>query len=65
MSAAVSSIRAWLETHAEGVLVVTGGSDYHGAHKPGLRLGHGRGGLKVPDDLLDRLETRQRLGTYH
>jgi hypothetical protein len=45
-------------------MVVTGGSDYHGAHKPGLRLGHGRGGLQVPDDLLDRLETRQRLGSY-
>ena len=46
-------------------MVVTGGSDYHGAHKPGLRLGSGRGGLKVPDDLLDRLETQQIHGTYH
>jgi predicted metal-dependent phosphoesterase TrpH len=45
-------------------MVVTGGSDYHGAHKPGLRLGHGRGGLQVPDELLDRLETQQRLGAY-
>jgi predicted metal-dependent phosphoesterase TrpH len=45
-------------------MVVTGGSDYHGAHKPGLRLGSGRGGLKVPDELLERLETQQRLGTY-
>jgi len=45
-------------------MVVTGGSDYHGAHKPGLRLGRGSGGLKVPDELLGRLETQQRLGTY-
>jgi hypothetical protein len=45
-------------------MVVTGGSDYHGANKPGLRLGRGRGGLQVPDDLLDRLETQQRLGAY-
>ena len=45
-------------------MVVTGGSDYHGAHKPGLRLGGGRGGLKVPDDLLPALETQQRLGSY-
>lgn len=45
-------------------MVVTGGSDYHGANKPGLRLGRGRGGLQVPDDLLDRLETQQKLGTY-
>ncbi len=46
-------------------MVATGGSDYHGANKPGLRLGRGRGGLQVPDDLLEKLETRQRLGSYH
>ncbi|WP_291271470.1 PHP domain-containing protein [Geothrix sp.] len=45
-------------------MVVTGGSDYHGGNKPGLRLGSGRGGLKVPDDLLERLETQQKNGTY-
>jgi predicted metal-dependent phosphoesterase TrpH len=45
-------------------MVVTGGSDYHGGNKPGLRLGRGRGGLQVPDDLLDRLENQQRLGTF-
>jgi len=45
-------------------MVVTGGSDYHGANKPGLRLGRGRGGLQVPDELLDRLETQQRFGSY-
>ncbi len=46
-------------------MVVTGGSDYHGAHKPGLRLGHGRGGLRVPNDLLEDLKTQQRLGAHH
>jgi len=46
-------------------MVVTGGSDYHGANKPGLRLGRGRGGLQVPDDLLDQLETQQKFGSYH
>jgi len=45
-------------------MVVTGGSDYHGANKPGLRLGAGRGGLKVPDALLDELERQQKDGTY-
>jgi predicted metal-dependent phosphoesterase TrpH len=45
-------------------MIVTGGSDYHGRHKPGLRLGRGRGGLQVPDELLDRLETQQRFGSY-
>jgi predicted metal-dependent phosphoesterase TrpH len=46
-------------------MVVTGGSDYHGAHKPGIRLGRGTGGLKVPDELLDGLEAQQRRGSYH
>jgi hypothetical protein len=46
-------------------MIVTGGSDYHGANKPGLRLGRGRGGLQVPDELLDRLETQQKLGAHH
>jgi 3',5'-nucleoside bisphosphate phosphatase len=37
-------------------LLVTGGSDFHGAVKPEIRLGTGRGGnLKVPDDLVERL----------
>jgi predicted metal-dependent phosphoesterase TrpH len=35
-------------------LFVTGGSDFHGAAKPGLELGTGRGGnLKIPDDLFE------------
>lgn len=46
-------------------MVVTGGSDYHGGNKPGLRLGRGRGGLQVPDELLVHLETQQRFGSYH
>jgi len=46
-------------------MVATGGSDYHGGNKPGLRLGRGRGGLQVPDELLEKLETQQRLGSYH
>lgn len=45
-------------------MLVSGGSDYHGAHKPGLRLGRGRGGLQVPDDLLEQLELHQRRGSY-
>ncbi len=40
-------------------LVATGGSDYHGTVKQGLRVGTGRGDLKVPDDVLDRLEARR------
>lgn len=33
-------------------LLISGGSDYHGANKPYLSLGKGRGSLFVPDDLL-------------
>ncbi|MGQ0802928.1 MAG: PHP domain-containing protein [Actinomycetota bacterium] len=40
-------------------LAVTGGSDYHGENKPDLRVGTGRGDLAVPDELLDRLESRR------
>lgn len=45
-------------------MVVTGGSDYHGGNKPGLRLGVGRGGLKVPDSLLEALEVQQARGAW-
>jgi hypothetical protein len=39
-------------------LLVTGGSDFHGAAKPGLRLGTGRGGnLKIPADLFEKLHS--------
>jgi len=34
----------YLEYAAKYDLATTGGSDYHGAHKPGVRLGHGREG---------------------
>ena len=37
-------------------LRVTGGSDFHGAVKPGVKLGSGSdGNLKIPMDLMDRL----------
>ena len=38
-------------------LVPTGGSDFHGATKPDLFVGTGTGDLKVPDRVLDQLET--------
>ena len=42
-------------------LMVTGGSDYHGAVKPGVFLGTGFGGnLKIPADLIDRLREYAR-----
>jgi hypothetical protein len=37
-------------------LLVTGGSDFHGAAKPGVQLGRGyKDNLKIPADLVDRL----------
>jgi len=38
-------------------LVATGGSDFHGASKPDLHVGTGTGDLKIPDRVLDQLET--------
>ena len=41
-------------------LLLSGGSDFHGANKPGLDLGCGYGKLFVPEELLDKIkETRQ------
>jgi hypothetical protein len=37
-------------------LLTTGGSDFHGAAKPGVELGRGRGNnLAIPDDLWERI----------
>lgn len=38
-------------------LVVSGGSDFHGANKPDIDLGTGRGGLRVTEGLLVALKT--------
>ena len=35
----------------------SGGSDYHGARKPGIGLGTGRGDLRVPETLLEELRS--------
>lgn len=43
-----------------GGLAITGGSDHHGAYKPDLSVGTGRGDLSVPDDALVALEARRR-----
>lgn len=38
-------------------LLVTGGSDYHGTYKNGIEIGYGRGNLKVPYELLEKLKS--------
>jgi len=41
-------------------LLVTGGSDFHGAAKPEIQLGTGReNNLRVPEDLVDRMRATQ------
>ncbi|PKM53908.1 MAG: PHP domain-containing protein [Firmicutes bacterium HGW-Firmicutes-5] len=45
-------IKAMAEDHG---LIVTGGSDFHGAHKPGIDLGTGYGDLQVPYSIRDEL----------
>lgn len=37
-------------------LLMTGGSDFHGANKPLLEMGSGRGNLKIPYTILEELE---------
>lgn len=50
--------RAW-ETAARFGLKESGGSDFHGARKPKIRLGRGLGNLKVPGEFLEILKKRQ------
>jgi predicted metal-dependent phosphoesterase TrpH len=38
-------------------LLVTGGSDFHGTYKNGIEIGFGRGNLKVPYELLEKLKS--------
>lgn len=38
-------------------LAISGGSDFHGAVKPDILMGKGRGGMKIPMRLLDTIKT--------
>lgn len=48
--------RKFGELARELSLVETGGSDFHGAMTPKIKMGRGHGKLLVPDELLDALE---------
>ncbi len=41
-------------------LLLSGGSDYHGAGKPAIKLGQGHGFLRVPSSILDKLKADRR-----
>ena len=57
---AESDTRFCLALAARHSLALCGGSDYHGKFKPGIALGKGKGGLRVPAALLDQLKQRRR-----
>ncbi len=46
-------------------MVESGGSDYHGANKPGVSLGRGRKGIRVPDDFLTNLMAERQRGDWN
>jgi hypothetical protein len=50
-------VELYLELARKYGLLVTGGSDFHGAVKPNVRLGTGSGELCVPRDVLERLKS--------
>ncbi len=54
------STRRAVDLAARHGLALTGGSDYHGAVKPNIMLGRGKGGLYVPPFVLDDLKTLRR-----
>lgn len=43
---------------AEHKLLISGGSDYHGANKPHIKLGRGMGHLFIPYEVLENLSKR-------
>ncbi len=50
---------ALAQTAQRLLLVATGGSDYHGTYKPDLRVGVGRGDLRVPESVIAELAARR------
>jgi predicted metal-dependent phosphoesterase TrpH len=77
IAAGIDGLEVWHSQHGEAAwrrwatiasrhgLLATGGSDYHGRHKPGVRLGSGAGGnvlvpARAADDLKERLAAARR-----
>uniref|UniRef100_A0A7C4EKV3 PHP domain-containing protein n=1 Tax=Fundidesulfovibrio putealis TaxID=270496 RepID=A0A7C4EKV3_9BACT len=52
--------REYVEMARRADMAVCGGSDFHGAVKPGIALGTGRGRLRVPLAVLEDLKARRR-----
>jgi predicted metal-dependent phosphoesterase TrpH len=54
-----SQTRLYHSLASELGLAMSGGSDFHGVLMPDIKLGRGFGGLRVPVDLLPKLEARR------
>ena len=53
--------RQLIELAEQHDFAIYGGSDYHGANKPGIEMGTGKNGdLQVPDSVLEQLLTRRQ-----
>ncbi len=56
----------WLKKMADNYgYYITGGSDFHGANKPQIDLGSGKGNLKIPADILINILTKEELTTVN
>lgn len=58
ISESETDTQKYLNLAKEYNLIVTGGTDFHGSHKPEIKLGKGYGGLNIPDSCLDRLNLK-------
>ena len=57
---APEAIRRSLDLAERHGLALSGGSDYHGEARAGVRPGRGRGGLRVPVAIMEKLKTLRR-----
>ncbi len=55
-----SDIARWEGLAKDAGLLPSGGSDFHGDNKPDLKIGRGRGRLRVPLEWLEALEDRAK-----
>jgi 3',5'-nucleoside bisphosphate phosphatase len=55
-----SQVNAYRDIAYSLGLLLTGGSDFHGAVNPSVELGTGFGNLRVNDDLLEKMRERKR-----
>ena len=49
-------VRLCVKLAARHKLLASGGSDYHGANKPGIALGSGKGKLRIPLSVLEKIQ---------